>query len=127
MRDGYIIPEDCYGEIERGAYDDIDIIIGSNSDEVRFLIVILGSYFIYRIAITLLVETLLSYRIKKNGYEIFNKFKKYVRNNFNDNFLSDLFFRVPALKIAQLHSKNKGNAYLYHWTYPSTIPNLSFC
>ena len=124
MRDGYIIPEDCYGEIERGAYDDIDIIIGSNSDEVRFLIVILGSYFIYRIAITLLVETLLSYRIKKNGYEIFNKFKKYVRNNFNDNFLSDLFFRVPALKIAQLHSKNKGNAYLYHWTYPSTIPNL---
>ena len=28
MRDGFIIPEDCYGEIEKGAYDGIDIIIG---------------------------------------------------------------------------------------------------
>ena len=25
MRDGYIIPEDCYREIERGAYDGIDL------------------------------------------------------------------------------------------------------
>ena len=127
MRDGYIIPIDCYGEIERGAYDGIDLIIGTNADEVRYWIKEFGSYFVYRIAITILVENILSYRIEKNGYELFNKFKKYVKGNANDTFLSDLFFRVPALKIAQLLSKNKGNAYLYYWTYPSSIPNLGAC
>ena len=36
MRDGYIIPIDCYGEIERGAYDGIDLIIGTNADEINY-------------------------------------------------------------------------------------------
>ena len=49
MRDGYIIPIDCYGEIERGAYNGLDIIIGTNADEARYWIVEVGSYFIYRI------------------------------------------------------------------------------
>ena len=127
MRDGYIIPEDCFGEIEKGAYDGLDIIIGTNADEVRYWIIEFGSYILYRILITLLLENILLYRIEKNGFEIFNKFKKYVKDNFSDNFLSDLFFRVPALKIAQLHSKNKGNVFLYYWTYPSSIPNLGAC
>jgi len=127
MRDGYIIPEDCFGEIEKGAYDGLDIIIGTNADEVRYWIIEFGSYILYRILITLLLENILLYRIEKNGLDIFNKFKKYVKDNFSDNFLSDLFFRVPALKIAQLHSKNKGNVFLYYWTYPSSIPNLGAC
>ena len=127
MRDGYTIPIDCYGEIERGAYDGLDIIIGTTADEVKYWVIEFGSHFVYRIAVTLLVENILSYRIEKNGYELFNEFKKYVKDNFTDNFLSDLFFRVPALKIAQLHSKNKGNAYLYYWTYPSSIPNFGAC
>ena len=42
MRDGYIIPEDCYGEIERGAYDGIDLIIGSNRDEVKYYRILFG-------------------------------------------------------------------------------------
>ena len=127
MRDGYTIPIDCYGEIERGAYNGLDIIIGTNADEARYWIVEVGSYFIYRILATLLVENILSYRIEKNGYELFNEFKKYVKGDFIEQFLSDLFFRVPAVKIAQLHSKNKGNAYLYCWTYPTAIPNLGAC
>ena len=92
MRDGYIIPKDCYGEIEKGAYNGIDLIIGTNADEIRYWIVEFGGYILYSIIITLLLENILSYRIKKNGYEIFNKFKKYVKDNYTDNFLSDLFF-----------------------------------
>ena len=49
MRDGYIIPEDCYGEVERGAYDGIDVMIGSNADEMRYFICEYGSYFIFSI------------------------------------------------------------------------------
>ena len=128
MRDGYIIPEDCYGEVERGAYDGIDIMIGSNADEIRYFIVEYNnSYFLFNLAFGFLLENVLYYRIKKNGYEIYNKFKETVKDNVKDNFLNDLYFRIPALKIAQLHSKNNGNTYLYYWKYPSSIPYFGAC
>ena len=127
MRDGYIIPEDCYREIEKGAYDGIDVMIGSNADEFRYFIVEYGNYFIYKIVFSIFLENILYLRIRKNGYEIFEKFKKCVKDNFTDNFINDLYFRIPALKIAQLHSKNNGNVYLYYWTYPSFIPYYGAC
>ena len=127
MRDGYIIPEDCYGEVERGAYDGIDVMIGSNADEMRYFICEYGSYFIFSLAFGFLLENILYKRIKKNGYELYNKFKKVVKDNPKDNFVNDLFFRIPALKLAQLHSKNNGNAYFYHWTYPSSLPHYGAC
>ena len=127
MRDGYIIPFDCYGEIEKGAYDGIDVMIGTNADELRYFIIEFGSYFLYKIVFNVMVENVLYYRIKKNGYEIYNEFKKYEKDNCYEKLLTDIFFRVPALKIAQLHSKNNGNVYLYHWTYPSSIPYFGAC
>ena len=125
MRDGYIIPFDCYGEIEKGAYDGIDVMIGTNADELRYFIIEFGSYFLYKIVFNVMLENVLYYRIKKNGYEIYNEFKKYEKDN--EKLLTDIFFRVPALKIAQLHSKNNGNVYLYYWTYPSSIPYFGAC
>ena len=127
MRDGYVIPEDCYGEIERGAYEGIDLIIGTNADEASYFAIVFGYGLLFKIAMTFYVENILYHRIKKNGYEMFNKYKKYVKDKINENFINDLFFRVPALRIAQLHSKNNGNAYLYYWTYPSSIPHFGAC
>ena len=127
MRDGYIIPENCYGAVENGAYEGIDIVIGNNADEIRYWIIESGNYFFYKILIQILVENIIIYRIKNKGLDLFKQFNKIVKNNTNDNFLNDLFFRLPALKIAQLHSKNNGNVYLYHWTYPSSIPNFGAC
>ena len=127
MRDGYIIPFDCYGEIEKGAYDGIDVMIGTNADELRYFIIEFGSYFLYKIVFNVMLENVLYYRIKKNGYEIYNEFKKYEKDNCDEKLLTDIFFRVPALKIAQLHSKNNGNVYLYYWTYPSSIPYFGAC
>ena len=49
MRDGYIIPKDCYEVVEKGAYDWIDIMIGSNADELRYWIIELGSFLFYKI------------------------------------------------------------------------------
>ena len=126
MRDGYIIPEDCYGEVERGAYDGIDVMIGSNADEIGYFICEFGSYFLFSIGFRLFLENILYKRIKKNGYELFSEYEKCVKDA-KSNFLNDLLFRSPALKIAQLHSKNNGNAYLYYWTYPSSIPYFGAC
>ena len=127
MRDSYIIPYDCYGAVKNGAYDGIDIIIGSNADEVRYWIIECGYFFLYKIFIKILVENILIYRIKNNGLELFERYEEFVKENVYDNFMNDLFFRVPALKIAELHSNNNGNVYFYNWTYPSSLPNYGAC
>ena len=127
MRDGYIIPEDCYGAVEKGAYNGIDIMIGSNADELRYWIIEIGNFFFLKIIFKIYAENLIVYRIKKNGAELFNKFKEIVKENTHENFINDLIFRMPAYKLAQLHSKNNGNVYLYYWTYPSSIPHYGAC
>ena len=67
MRDGYIIPEDCYGTVENGAYEGIDIVIGNNGDEIRCWIIENGNYFFCEILIQILVESILIYRIQNKG------------------------------------------------------------
>ena len=101
--------------------------IGSNADELRYWIIELGNFFFYKIYVKIFTENIVLKKIKKNGYELFNKFKKIVKENTDETFLNDLFFRIPALKLAQLHSKNNGNVFLYYWTYPSSVPNYGAC
>ena len=48
MRDGYIIPEDCYEAVEKGAYIRIDIIIGSNADELRYWIIEMRNFCLFK-------------------------------------------------------------------------------
>ena len=127
MRDGFILPEDCYEAVKNGAYNGIDIMIGSNADELRYWIIEMGNFFFLKIFLKTLAENIIVYRIKKNGLYLFKKFKKIVKKNTDENFLNDLFFRMPALKLAQLHSENNGNVYLYYWTYPSSIPFYGAC
>ena len=127
MRDGFVVPENCFEKIEQGAYNNIDILIGTNADEVNYWIIELGYYFIFKIGMKILLENIIKFRIGKNNQNIFENYKKVQKENPTENFLTDLFFRVPAMKIANIHTKNNGNAYLYYWTYPSSIPNFGAC
>ena len=127
IRDDYIVPKDCFGAMKDGAYDGIDILIGTNADEMRYWIQESGFYFIFRIILNLILENVTLYRIKKDGLIYFNEFKKLVKDNPGENFLSDIFFRMPALKMADIHSKNNGNVYLYYWTWTSSRPNFGAC
>ena len=125
MRDGYVIPINCFEKIEQGAYDNIDILIGANKDEINYWIIECGYYSLFKIFIRILVENIIKFRVEKDKQNIFEKYNKIQKESPYENFLSDLFFRVPAVKIAD--SKNKGNVFLYHWTYPSSIPNFGAC
>ena len=127
MRDGYVIPINCFEKIEQGAYDNIDILIGTNKDEINYWIIECGYYSLFKIFIRILVENIIKFRVEKDKKDIFETYNKIQKESPYENFLSDLFFRVPAVKIADLHSKNKGNVFLYHWTYPSSIPNFGAC
>ena len=127
MRDDIVIPINCYEKINEGYYNNIDILIGSNKDEVNYWIIECGFYFIFKIFIRIYIENIIKYRLRKEEKNIFNEYQKIENKNPYNNFLNDLFFRIPALKIADLHSLNGGNVYLYYWIYPSSIPNFEAC
>ena len=127
MRDDIVIPINCYEKINEGYYNNIDILIGSNKDEVNYWIIECGFYFIFKIFIRIYIENIIKYRLRKEEKNIFNEYQKIVKKNPYNNFLNDLFFRIPAFKIADLHSLNGRNVYLYYWTYPSSIPNFEAC
>ena len=128
MRDGYVVPKDCFKAIEDGAYDGLDILIGTNSDEVNYWLIECGDYYyLFKFFLKVLLENIIKYRVDENQKNIFEKYKKIQPEKPNENFLSDLFFRVPAVKIADIHSKKNGNVFLYYWTYPSAVPNYGAC
>jgi len=127
MRDGFVVPENCFDKIEQGSYDNIDVLIGTNSDEINYWIIECGNYFTFKIGMKILLENIIKFRVEKDKQNIFEKYKEIQKKNPTENFLSDLFFRVPAVKIADLHSRKNGNVYLYNWTYPSSIPNFGAC
>ena len=99
IRDGDLIPFDGFEAIENGAYDDIDILIGTNADEMRYWIQESGYYWVFRIILKIILDNVTLIRIKKDGLSYYNKFKEIVKINSGENFLSDLFFRLPAYRI----------------------------
>ena len=126
MRDDFVIPINCYEKISE-CYKDIDILIGSNENEINYWIIECGYFFLFNFLVKIFVENIIKFRLDKNNKNIFKKYENVEKNNPYNNFLNDLFFRCPANKIAELHSLNGGNVYLYYWTYPSSIPNFGAC
>ena len=126
IRDDIVIPINCYEKISE-CYKDIDILIGSNENEINYWIIECGYFFLFNFLVKIFVENIIKFRLDKNNKNIFKKYENVEKNNPYNNFLNDLFFRCPANKIAELHSLNGGNVYLYYWTYPSSIPNFGAC
>ena len=79
IRDGYILPEDGFDEMEKGAYDGIDLLIGTNADEMRYWIQESGYFWVFKIILQLILDNVTLIRIKKDGLSYYNKFKEIVK------------------------------------------------
>ena len=129
QRDGKLIPLNPYKPYENGETADIDMLIGTNAEEMNYWIEEVGGMTPYR---------LLSSIKKKNDMKILstNK-KKRVRDFISlkkeeriwrmSRFYDEMMFRLPAVEQARLHSKNGGKTYMYYWTVPSTLPMHKAC
>lgn len=135
-RDGVVIPKDLYAAYENGESADIDMIIGTNADETR--------YWIQEMALTVPVipgeftySILMPVMFDSNMKQLSDGDKYYVdafmaeqggENTWSlSEFYNDLLFRVPAIAMADAHSKNGGRVYMYYWEYPSAIGNMGAC
>ncbi len=132
-RDGIVLPEDLYRAWENEALADIDILVGTNSDECRYWVLEMGYYapilpkaFVYKISMPFMYE---------NNLKVLSKEEKDLVDTFMDHqsgrkiwklteFYNELLFRIPATTQAVRH---KGTSYNYYWTMPGADEMLGAC
>ncbi len=129
QRDGRLIPINPYFSYKNGESLGVDIMIGTNSDEMNYWIGEIGSLAYYRFTMSVKFE---------NDMKILNREEKKRVKHFMDDlkcsrlwqmteFYNELMFRLPAIYQAEEHAKNGGKAYMYYWTVPSSIPHRKAC
>ncbi len=135
-RDGIVIPKDLYAAYENGESADIDMIIGTNADETR--------YWIHEMALTVpalpgefTYSLLMPLMFDSNMKQLSDGDKYYVDTFMADQggentwsiseFYNEILFRVPAIAMADAHSRNGGSVYMYYWEYPSAIGKMGAC
>lgn len=129
LRDGYILPSDPYKAYADGAAGDIDMMMGTNSDEVRYWINELGGMSSYKFLMPVWYENILA----GLGDEERASIERFVDNRNDERiwniseFFNELFFRGPMLRMADGHSNSGGKTFVYYWSYPSAIPNRGAC
>lgn len=128
-RDGIVIPEDLYQAYADGVSSDIDMLIGTTSDEARYWMSEMGGLTKYTLSIPILYENNLK-RISDEDMAYVKQFMSLQteRKVWNiTEFYNEIMFRIPAILQASSHAENGGNAYMYYWTYPSAIGSYGAC
>ena len=135
-RDGYILIGDLYEAYKSGKGKDIDMLLGSNKDEVRYWInefnEFLGSlsgYFIFKKLFPILYENNLK-RLNNEDKKHVDEFMELQKDKKLWNiveFYNELIFRIPMLKQAEYHSDSGGNTFVYHWKYPGEDETIGAC
>lgn len=132
-RDGVVIPVDLYGAYKDGSEHNVDMISGSNADELRYWILDVGGVFHYKILGFAMLKGILRLMEKQDG-ELVKEFLRLQKESGvkgrtwqTTELFNELLFRLPATKQIEYHASNGNRAYLYYWTHPSSIPDLKAC
>ncbi len=129
QRDGRLIPSDPYEPYRSGATADVDILIGTNSDEANYWVGEIGGLIPFRFSIPVKFENDLRVLTKDDKQRV----KQFLKLQSGHSmwrmaeFYDEMMFRLPAIEQASQHSKNGGKAYMYYWTHPSAIPYRGAC
>lgn len=129
QRDGRLIPLNPYEPYKNGETADVDMLIGTNAEEMNYWIGEIGGIIPFRFSVPVKFENdtrRLSHSDKK-------LVRKFISSQKGHNlwrmtrFYDEMMFRLPAVEQARLHSKNGGKAYMYFWTVPSSLPMRKAC
>ena len=129
QRDGRLIPLNPYLAYERGETAGIDLLIGTNSEEMNYWIGEIGGIVPFRFSIPVKFENdlkLLPPADRKRVKQFLDGMKGHSMWRMA-RFYDEMMFRLPAVEQASLHSRNGGKAYMYYWTVPSALPLRKAC
>ncbi|MCI5792479.1 MAG: carboxylesterase family protein [Lachnospiraceae bacterium] len=142
LRDGNVIPLDGYSVIKEGKNKNIDVMVGSNANEFNYWIEEVAMGFeteSIEDAIPLYQEYCLDPKVDATisffNDEEKNDLEKYWNSLPEDmdhvekytEFINDIVFRVPSVKLAECHADAGGNSYVYYFAKESTNPGMGAC
>ena len=123
MRDGRLIPLEPYKSYESGMTADIDILIGTNADEINYWVGEIGGIVPFRFSIPVKFENdmrSLKSKDKLRVKTLMHGLKGHSMWRMAE-FYDEVMFRLPAIRQAELHKQNGGRVYMYYWTQPSAL------
>ena len=134
-RDGIILPEDPYEAYKAGKSSGIDMMIGTNADEVRYWIWEMG-YTVPVLPDILTYKMIIPVLFDNNLKELSAEEKEHVDRFLSmqsssktwklTEFYNETLFRIPAMQQAAYHSDN-GSAFVYYWTIPGADEQIGAC
>ena len=130
MRDGKLIPINPYEAYINGGTKDIDIMIGTNANEMNYWIGELGGLFNYSFGMPIKYREDIKHIEKEEDRDNLKLFMKKARGNRVwriTEFYNEIMFRLPAIRQAEGHSNNNGKVYMYYWKEESKIPHFRAC
>ena len=127
-RDGNLIPEDPYSRFD-GFNANIDMLIGSNSDESHYWIDAMGGEKNFGLAVQLWYRYI-AMSLDSLQRDNASRFLDAVTKDKPwpaAELLNDLMFRGPAIEMAQRHAASGGKTYMYYWTKGLNDPIYGAC
>ena len=134
-RDGIVLPEDLYGAYRSGKCSGIDMLIGTNADEVKYWVWEMGYYtplpgkFLYSLLLPVMYENNIKKRSEneKAHVEAFLASQSGSKTEKLSEFYTETLFRVPAMQQAADLSDNGNHTFVYYWTYPCADEKIGAC
>jgi para-nitrobenzyl esterase len=127
--DGEILPVLPITAIAAGASSDIEVIVGTNSEEWRFFTVPNG-------VIDMITDDMLALTITAYGLSPAETLASYQEalsiacaGDLHAALVTDWFFRIPAIRLAEARAAGKGATYLYEmaWRSPQFDGRMGAC
>ncbi len=135
-RDGVVLPLDLYGAYREGKSNGVDLLIGTNRDEVRYWIREMGYYVpgiegktIFRQGLPVVFEN----NEKRMSAQEKAQAKAFLHTLSGPRFwrltefYNEMLFRLPAMEQARLHAENGNRAYTYYWACPGEDKEIGAC
>jgi para-nitrobenzyl esterase len=119
--DGDVVPARPIERIVAGESADIDLMVGTTSEEWRFFLVPTG-------AIDRVSEDRLSSTARVMGLDVEAALPVYraprpraATGDLLGALITDWFFRIPAIRLAEAHARNGGSTYMYEFAWRSPL------
>jgi para-nitrobenzyl esterase len=119
--DGEVVPGRPIERIVAGASADIDLMVGTTTEEWRFFLVPTG-------AIDRVTEDRLLTTARVMGLDVEQALPAYrssrpqaTPGDLLSALVTDWFFRIPAIRLAEAHTKNGGSPYMYEFAWRSPL------
>ncbi len=127
--DGEIIPAIPIKNIAAGNSAGVDVLVGTNAEEQRLFVVPNG-------VINHITEEALAATIAAHGLPVETTLATYKADHPDaspgdllSTFITDWFYRIPAIRLAEAQVKNNSNTYMYEfaWRSPQYNGTLGAC